>query len=177
MADGILTGILIAIPILGVLFELLGGSGISERHHSHHDTYQIVSSLSSALVVAMVFMGVTGLLLSWLCNVGVFNMDTTVTLGFFAAFLVVLFAIWLCLRRYRVVTYDACMIVTPFMGKSVTVRYRDIDRMEWTGIRTGTGYRNLNVFVDGKRVAMLWGVLDLEQILLRIDRFDVLASQ
>ena len=176
MADGVLTGIAIAIPILALLLERLGGIGISERHHSHHDTYLIASSLSSALVVAMVFMGITGLLLAWLCNVGVFHADATVILGFFAAFLFVLFVIWLCIRRYRVATYDSCMIVTPFVGPATTVRYRDIESMEWGGIKSGTGYRNLNVYVGGKRVAMLWGVLDLEQILLRIDRFDVLAS-
>ena len=36
--------------------------------------------------------------------------------------------------------------------------------------------RNINVFVGNRRRALLWSALDLEQILIRINRFDVLEN-
>ena len=70
---------------------------------------------------------------------------------------------------------DNQMIVTPFLGGDVTVGYADIESMEWTGFRKGTGYRDLAIYVGGRKVVTLVGVLDLEQVLVRINRFDVLG--
>ena len=164
----------VVVPVLAVIIELMGSAGISDRHHSHHDSYGLPAAFSRALVVGMVFMGVTGALLGWLSRIGVFLADQSVMIAFFAAFLIVLFAIWLAMRRYRVATYSDRLTVTPFIGRAVTVRYADIERMEWMGVRLGTGYRNLGIYADGRRRAVLWGLLDIEQILVRIDRFDVL---
>ena len=155
----------IVIPVLAALIETMGGVGIAERHHSHHDTYVVETSFSRALVIAMFFMGIVGIVLSWLCTMGVF----------IASPLVVMFAMWICMRRYRVATYEEYMDITPFVGGNIHVVYRDIERMEWFGPRSGTGYRNLRVYVDGRSVGMLWGILDLEQILMRVDRYDVLG--
>lgn len=167
--------IAVAVPVIVSLLEWLRSGDMSERHHSHHDTFVIGASLSRSLVAAMIFMGVTGLVFGWLCEIDVFEADTAVVLGFFDGFLVVALVIWFVMRRYRVALYRDHMIVTPFVGPPVAVRYEDISSMEWTGYRSGSGYRNLTVFVDGERATTLWGGLDLEQILMRIDRFDVLG--
>ena len=165
----------IVIPVLAALIETMGGVGIAERHHSHHDTYVVETSFSRALVIAMFFMGIVGIVLSWLCTMGVFIASPLVVITFFVAFLVVMFSMWICMRRYRVATYEEYMDITPFVGGNIHVVYRDIERMEWYGPRSGTGYRNLMVYVDGRPVGMLWGILDLEQILMRVDRYDVLG--
>ncbi len=165
----------LVIPVLASLIEAMGSIGISERHHSHHDTYVVEASFSRALIIAMFFMGIVGIILSWLCTMGVFVADSVVVITFFVAFLVVMFAMWLAMRRYRVAAYDEYMDITPFVGGSIHVVYRDIERMEWSGLRSGTGYRNLKIYVDSRPIGMLWGILDLEQILMRVDRYDVLA--
>ena len=41
-------------------------------------------------------------------------------------------------------------------------------------MRHGTGYRNLRVGVGGAYVATLLGVMDIEQIMLHLDRFDAI---
>ena len=148
---------------------------ISERHHSHHDTYVISSTRTWSLVLAMIFMGALGVLLGWLCMVGVFEIDAAVPLGFFDGFLVVSVVYWWLLKRYKVVTYDDHMEVTPFAGRKVTISYRQIIAMEWAPsilIRNG---RNVRVFVGNGSRALLWSALDLDQILIRIDRFDALT--
>ena len=35
------------------------------------------------------------------------------------------------------------MVVTPFVGHDVVVRYDQIERMEWAGFRKASGYRDL----------------------------------
>lgn len=174
MSADVLAIIVAGVPLLAVLIEWILSTGLSERHHSHHDTYVIAASLSHALVFSMIFMGVVGLALSWLCLVGVFNADRTVVLAFFATFLAVSFLLWLLIKRYRVATYDDRLLVTPFIGKSSAIYYKDIERMEWSGIRTGTGYRNLSIISEDGSSVLLWGFLDLDQILRKINRFDVL---
>ena len=176
MSVKLLIALVAGIPALASILEWTFAAQAAERHHSHHDTYTVASSLSRAMVVSMIFMGFMGLLLGLLCTNGVFDtsVDVRVILGFFAAFLGVLLIIWLALRRYEVKLYDEMMEVTPFVGPSKQVAYSDIDRLTWTGIRAGTGYQNLTVYVGGKRAAVLLGILDIDQILMRINRFDVL---
>ena len=53
-------------------------------------------------------------------------------------------------------------------------RYADVDRLAWGGVRLGTGYRNLRVGVGGAYAATLLGVMDIEQIMLHLDRFDAI---
>jgi hypothetical protein len=56
------------------------------------------------------------------------------------------------------------------------VKYDQIERMEWTGVRCGTGFRSLVVHPAGERSVKLPGVLDLEHILTCIDRDDALVG-
>jgi hypothetical protein len=170
------TLIAVLIPVVAGIMLWATSGDISERHHSHHDTYVMASTLSWSLVFSMVFMGALGILLEWLCMVGVFRANGVVVLGFFDAFLIVAFVYWLLLRRYKVVTYDDEMVVTPFLGKTVVIRYKDISAMEWTTSIITPKSRNVRVFVGHQRRALLWSVLDLNQILVRINRFDVLDN-
>ena len=165
----------VVFPIAAGLIEWLASQDISERHHSHHDTFVVPSSIKRSLVIAMVFMCVTGIVMGWLCQIDVFEADPTVVLGFFVGFLAVAFVCWLLMRRYRVALYEDHMVVTPLLGKDASVRYADITSMEWTGVRAESGFRNLRIFVNGEKVTALWGGLDIEQILMLIDRFDVLG--
>ncbi len=166
----------IIIPVISSLIDAMSNAaGISERHHSHHDTFVVETSFSRAVIIAMYFMAVVGIILSWLCTMDVFTARPVVVLSFFVAFLAVMLVMWLGMRRYRVAAYDDYMDITPFVGSTIHIVYSDIERMEWYGLRKGSGYRNLRIYVDGRPVGMLWGVLDVEQILMRVDRFDVLG--
>jgi len=112
----ILTVATVGMPVLAALIERIGSVGISERHHSHHDTYVLSSAFSRALVLAMLFMGLMGIILGWLCSVGVFVANAVVILSFFVAFLTVMFVLWITIRRFKVALFDDQMVVTPFVG-------------------------------------------------------------
>jgi len=175
-AIGVYMGIAFLIPLASSLLLFVYDVGISERHHSHHDTYVIGSNLMITLVLAMILMGGIGILLGWLCLIGVFWMDCSFVMSFFDAFLVVTFAFWLVIRRYKVTTYDDRLEITPFFGPRTAVAYDDISAMEWTPSILMPSRRNVVIYVGQKPVALLWSGLDLEQILVRINRFDVLDS-
>lgn len=165
-----------AVPLLAMLVLRLSTHDISERHHRYHDTYVIASSLTWTLVLVMIIMGSLCILLGWLCSIGVYTVKNTLIMSFFDAFLVMTFIQWLILRRYKVVTYDDYMTVTPFFGLKATIPYKDISVMKWTPsiiIRNG---RNIRVFVGQDQRALLWSGLDLDQILIRINRFDALED-
>lgn len=164
------------VPLVAAVSEWFISSGISERHHSHHETYVTPRAMTSVLVIVMVFMGLLGILLSWLCRLGVFVADETAMISFFAAFDVVMFVMWAAMRRYRVSTYDDHMVVTPFLGKSKTIRYADIDRLQWLPPTLLTRGHSLAVVAKGKVQAVLNSSFDLDQILLRINRNDVLEN-
>ena len=174
MEEAILTVVAAGIPLFAALVLRMGDAGIAERHHSHHDTYVIASTLTWTLVFAMIVMGSLGVLLGWLCIVGVFGADPAVVMGFFDAFLVVSFGYWWLIHRYKVVPYDERMEVTPFIGRTVSISYADISAMEWTPSLIMPNGRNVRVFVGHRRKALLWSGLDLDQILIRINRFDAL---
>ncbi len=171
-----LTVLSAGIPLFTALVLKFSDGGIAERHHSHHDTYVISSTLMWTLVFAMIVMGSLGILLGWLCKVGVFDVDESVVIGFFDAFLFVTFAYWWLIRRYKVVTYDDRLEVTPFLGRTASIAYRDISAMEWTPSLLIPNSRNVRVFVGHRSRALLWAGLDLDQILIRIDRFDALED-
>lgn len=172
MTDVILGMLTFCPPLVAMILELLSGGGLIERHHSHHDTYVISNIMSRVLVMAMVFMGLLGIMLSWLCMMEVFAADETVMLGFFASFVDVMFVMWFAMRRYLVCTYDDRMEVVPLVGRRRTVRYDEIEQLRWSSAFTLMGNRSISVIVDGKVAVQLLGTLDLEQILLRINRDD-----
>lgn len=166
----------VVIPLVAGLSLWASDADIAERHHRNHDTYVIAGTLMLSLVIAMVIMGVLGLLLGWLCMVGVFATHPTVPLAFFDAFLVVSAVYWWLLRRYKVVTYSDRMEITPFFGRKTEIAYDEISAMEWTPSYLIRSSRNVMVYVENRRKVLLWSALDLDQILIRIDRFDVLAD-
>ncbi len=167
--------IAVALPVAAFAIEWSGDTGPSERHHSHHDTYFVPRSLTTSLVLMMLFAGTLGVVVGWLCSVGVFAASPLVVFSFFCTFVAVSFAMWLAIRRYCVVTYADRLRVTPFVGAPKTVMYAEIDRMVWQTRSATTGYRNLRIYA-GPTEVFLWGIIDLEQILGRIDRFDVLEA-
>lgn len=177
LTDALLITVTIALAIVAAIIEWIGDIDMVERHHSHHDTYVISGIMSRVLVMALLFMGLLGVMLGWLCMVGVFEADETVMLAFFASFEVVMFVMWLSMRRYLVCTYDDYMEVVPLFGRRRTIYYDDITELRWSSAFTLVGNRSLSVIVDGKVAAQLLGTLDLEQILLRINRLDVLENR
>ena len=164
------------LPGVAMLVEWIISTRLSERHHSSHDTYVIPFALTGALSLSMFFMGLLGLVLSWLCFVGVFKADNTVMLGFFASFVLVMFVMWCALRRYRVATFDDHLEMTPFVGRKCTVRYADIDKMTWSRPFGFSGNRGILIMEDGDVKGVLVGTFDLDQVLLRINRNDVLDN-
>ncbi len=169
-----LTSLSVVLPLLALVIEHAGQERISERHHSHHDTYAASPTFTRALMYAMLLTGCLGIVLAWLCDQRALSASPMLVLAFFDAFLLTSLLLWLCVRRYRVSTFDDSMMVVPLVGRRVWVRYNDIDRLEWSGVRTGGGLRNLDVWIGGRRVATLRGIVDIEQILMSVDRFDLL---
>ena len=167
--------VMVALPVVALVCQRVADSGMAERHHRHHDTYVVPVMLTRTLSVVMLFMAVLGAALTWLCSLGAFTANPLVVLSFFLSFVATTFCLWFVMRRYSVVTFRDRMVITPFVGRKRTIRYRDIERMEWFGFRSGSGYRNLRIYIGGRAVGMLWGILDLEQILMRVDRYDVLG--
>ena len=84
MGERLLVAVAAIIPVVALAFEHVGNVRISERHHSHHDTYVVPVEFTRSLVLAMTFMAVLGLLVAWLCERDVFLADAVVVLGFFA---------------------------------------------------------------------------------------------
>lgn len=95
--------------------------------------------LTNSLVKAMVVMGGVGVVLGVLCLTGVFWQRYVFVLAFFDAFVICLFAAWLALCRHQVALFEDHMVVTPLLGRRVLVRYSDVDRLSWGGVRHGTG--------------------------------------
>ena len=176
MLIGVLFVIALLVPSAAMVIEHVGDVRISERHHSHHDTYVVPVSFTRSLALAMGFMGVLGILLGWLCYEGFLGVSALVVLAFFDAFLVTCLGLWLCIGRYRVSVFSDSMVVTPVVGRNVWVRYDEIERLEWTGLRMESGFRSLAVWVGGRRAATLLGIVDVEQIIMSMDRFDLLPQ-
>ena len=174
MTSLLLTALTVVPATVAAILEFAFNVRISERHHSHHDTYGMSVIMTSMVVTAMVFMAVLGVVLAWLCHMEVFRAEEAVILGFFSAFELVMFVMWLAMRRYQVSTYDDHMEVRPFVGPTRTIPYDRIERLRWTGSRYVGGGRSLSIVVDGKVVAVLVGMIDLDQVVLRINRNDVL---
>ena len=174
--DALLVAVALAVPVVALVFEHVGNVRITERHHSHHDTYVVSAEFTRSIVLAMAFMAALGLLIAWLCEQDVFGADEGAVLAFFDAFLVTSLLLWAAICRYRVSTFGDCMAVTPLVGPQVWVGYDQIERLEWTGMRMESGFRSLAVWVGGRHVVTLLGIVDVEQIIMSIDRFDLLPQ-
>ena len=74
-----------------------------------------------------------------------------------------LFCIWYGMKRYRVVTYEDHLVVTPFVGRPVTIAYADITALRWSRLHSGFTGASINVFVGDKRIATLWDGIDIDQ--------------
>ena len=166
--------IAVLVPTLALLLEHAGSVRFAERHHRHHDTYVVPTGFTRAVVLAMTFLSVAGLVLSWVCLTDVSDTDPVIVLAFSDAFVVTGFALWWVLCRYKVSVFEDRMVITPFLGSDAEVLYSQIDRMEWVGIRRDSGMRSLDVDGGGARAVRLGSMVDVAQILMSIDRFDVL---
>ena len=173
----VLASVQVVLPVVALLIEHVGNVRFSERHHSHHDTYVMPVSFTRGLVLAMAFMSVLGLVLGWLCAAIDFLPGPQAVFAFFDAFIATCFLMWAIMDHYKVSVFDEHLVITPFVGQEVSVRYDQIDVMQWTGMRKGSGYRDLVIWAGGRRVGRLSGMVDIEQILMAIDRFDALPRE
>lgn len=164
----------VALPALALLVERAGRVRISERHHSHHDTYVVPVSFTRSLVIAMAFMGCLGIVLAVACAMVEFFPTPDDVLVFFDSFIATAFLMWWVIRRYKVSVFSDHLVVTPFFGSHVLVLYDEIDLLEWAGTRKGSGYRDLVIWAGGHGTVRISGMVDVEQILMAIDRFDAL---
>lgn len=166
----------IGIPVLSGIGVLLSPPDMAERHHTHHDTYAISPVMSRTLVLVMVFMGVLGGLTGWLCHIGVFNSDPVVPLTFFVAFQATILFAFAAVCRCEVMAYDDRMFVKPWFGRRRVVVYEDIVQMQRRRSLLNPNFDDLRIFMRDKSMVRVSGLLDVEQILLRIDRFEVLEG-
>lgn len=164
----------LALPICTCILGVLTTPDISERHHTHHDTYSVSLVISRTLMLVMVFMGVLGALTGWLCHIGVFPADPVVPLAFFVSFQLTLFLLAVAVVRYQVMTYDDHMLVRRAFGRTRLVRYDQIERMRWVSSLLGSHLKDLRIYARDGRSVRVWSLLDVEQLLFSIDRFDVL---
>lgn len=177
MESLLLALVALVVPAFALIIERTGDVRLTERHHRHHDTYLVPTPFTRSLVLATVFMGWLGVVVSVLCIQGIIPASPLAASLFFDAFVATCFVAWWCSCRYKVSVFGDSMIVTPLLGPTIWVRYDDIERMEWVGLRNASGYRDLAVWVGGHRVVTLCSILDLEPILMRINRFDVLPNR
>jgi len=174
MRSNVLVAVLVLVPAVAFGIEWNASRKIVERHHAHHDTYELPVSATRTPVLSMAFVAVLGLMITWLCAVGIFAANPELPLAFFSAYVVVAFIMWLCIRRYKVVTYEDHMELTPFVGPRRQIRYAEITSLEWTRVGTSGSYRSIRVRTEDGRASILWGIIDLQQVLTRINRYDVL---
>ncbi len=151
---------------------------ISERHHAHHDTYLVPPLFTRGVALCMVLFALLGDMIGVMCLMRVFSADPTVCLAFFDAAVITMWVLWATLCRYKVSIFEANeehgrrVVITPLIGLPKVVRVDDITHMSWFGMRKNSGYRDLLFWENDKRLAHIWAIVDLEQILLHIDRFD-----
>ena len=157
--------VVVAAPVVAAVLEHSGNVGISERR----------AALTRSLIIDMAFVSAIAVILGWLCYVNVFTPNPDIVMAFFASFSVVMFMAWYILSRYKVSLFDDEMVVVPFLGSEISINYQDIKRMEWVGGRRGSGFRDLLILTSNASKVRLSGMIGLDQVLLKIDRFDVLA--
>lgn len=168
--------LVVGLPLLALIFVLLSNPGLAERHHSHHDTYLVSPVVSRTLMLVMLFMGVLGGLTGWLCRIGVFAPEPLVPFSFFAAFQVTLLVMVAAVTRYQVMAYDDYMVVRPAFGHERTIAYDSIERMEWVISLLGPSLLDLRIRTVEGQATRIWCLIDIEQVLLRIDRYEVIED-
>lgn len=174
--ETVLLVFLVIVPLVALLFENRGSRlRMEERHHSHHDTYVISPGLSRVMVNSMVIMAAAGIILGLLAFVDLFEEPPIVIISFFVAYLVVAFVMWYLMTRYRVSVYEDHLEVTPMIGEKKSVAFSEIESMRLVMPRLGLR-RTVYVYKGGSRVITIWGMVDVNQILVRINRFDVLVG-
>ena len=151
MNYAILTAVAVGVPVLAVVLEWMGSADISERHHSHHDTYVISPGLSHVLVNSMLIMAAAGIILGLLAFVDLFEEPPIVIMSFFVAYLVVAFVIWLFMTRYKVSVYEDRLEVTPMIGERRSVMFDEIESMRLVMPRLGLQH-DVHVYKDGSRI-------------------------
>lgn len=162
--------------IMATLIEHVSGPlRLAERHHSHHDTYVVSPDYTRSLVVAMLIVGFMGALLALFCVIGVFASPWAPVLAFTDAFVLTMLVLWLLLSRYKVSLFEDRGVITPLLWRDECFFYQEIQAMDWTGLHRNSGYRDLRIRVADGRSIRVWGLVDIEQVLLHVDRFDVLA--
>ena len=171
-----LMSMLIVLPAVATVVTLLSGLEMPERHHLHHDTYAISPVISRSYVLNMLFMGMLGTLVGWLCHLGVFTADPLIPAAFFTAFLVSLQLILALVLAYRVTVYDDYMNVRLAFRPTRTIHYDEIESMEWVPSLLDPRLRDLRIIPRTGRKLRIWCLLDIEQMLLRIDRFDAFVE-
>lgn len=171
-----LMAILIVLPVVATATTMLSGFEMPERHHLHHDTYAISPVISRSYVLNMLFMGMLGTLVGWLCHLGVFAADPLIPVAFFTAFLVSLQLILAFVLAYRVTVYDDYMIVRLAFRGTRTIYYDEIEAMEWVPSLLDPRLRDLRIIPRTGRRLRIWCLLDIEQMLMRIDRFDAFVE-
>lgn len=177
MLSRVLGLIIILAPALSVGYELVSRVDIEERHHTHHDTYLVSMTLTRTLMLVIGFSGILGTLVCWLCRVGIYGaVDVLVPQSFFATAELVMLLFQIGLGRYQVTTYLDRVTVRPLVGSTRMMRYRDIARMHWRTHVTDSHVRDLLLTSKTGERMTIWGILDIDQMLLRIDRFDVLEG-
>ncbi len=164
------------LPVLAFVADRVASMNLSERHHFHHDTYSISMVVLGTIGAVMAFMGVLGLLTGWLCHLGVFAADPRVPLAFFTAFQLTLLVMRQAVGRYQVMTYDDRLLVRPAFGPTQELAYDDISRMQLREPWWGGSVRDLFVETRDGGSAKVWGLIDVDQILVRIDHFDLLEA-
>lgn len=173
----ILVGIALLTSLIASVWAHVGEARMSERHHRHHDTYMVNARFTRSLLSAIHVIALLEVALVLCSRVFEYRAHVQETLIFFDCFLLTLFVAWALLRRYKVSVYDTQTILTPMIGFEKIVRHKEISCMAWCGIRKASGYRNLAIYVGNKRALELWGSVDIERILLRIDRYDAISEQ
>jgi hypothetical protein len=169
--------IIVLLPVPAFVLMLMSDTRIPERHHTHHDTYSVSPVVSRTMLLTMMFTGVLGAVVGWLSHLGVFKGDDpTVPLSFFAAFQSTMMLMLVAVLRYRVMVFEDRIIERPAIGRMRQVAYDDIVHMGWVESFLGPHLRDMRVVAADGTVVRLWCMLDIEQILLRIDRSDSLEK-
>jgi hypothetical protein len=99
--------------------------------------------------------------------------DVTGALTVFLALELALSLEWGLMRRYKVITYDDRLRLTPHVGPSTDIPYASITRMSWTKVGV-SGFPNLQVEYGDGHIRMLSGMLDLNQIISVTGRDDAI---
>ena len=134
------------------------------------------ASLTRSLIIDMAFVSAIAVILGWLCYVNVFTPNPDIVMAFLRAFSVVMFMAWYILSRYKSRFLTMRWSWSRSLDKRLPINYQDIKRMEWVGGRRGSGFRDLLIWTSDTSKVRLSGMIGLDQVLLKIDRFDVVGA-